>query len=75
MVLLAPADRCPVCGELVDPNRAWLVRKGGRWLRFRCGDCVEEYERGGSGLSSSHPHPEHVDASPASEWACYTEDP
>lgn len=39
------ADPCPVCGEALAPGRGWVIRYGGQWVRLRCGDCAQEFER------------------------------
>lgn len=39
------AEPCPVCGKELVPGRGWVVRYAGQWVRLRCGDCAQQFER------------------------------
>ena len=39
------AEPCPVCGQALTPGRGWVIRYAGQWVRLRCRECVQEFER------------------------------
>ena len=68
------AARCIVCGGDIAPGAGLTARYGETTLRFRCADCLDQFEKDPDRFLAGHPqaccaHGDHADG-PVSEWIC-----
>lgn len=69
-----PAARCIVCGGDIAPGEGLTARFGETALRFKCADCLDQFETDPDRFLAGHPQAccpdEGHAADSVSEWIC-----